>query len=82
MGNTTKRIEGAATELGGKIKKGVGSLIGNEQMEAEGRVTELEGEAEQAAEEGEHHDLPVRRGEAPQEQGRDGEDGAGGERGA
>ena len=49
MSNTGKRIEGAAEELGGKIKKGVGSLIGNEQMEAEGRVTELKGEAKQEA---------------------------------
>ena len=52
MSTTGKRIEGAATELGGKIKKGVGSLIGNEQMEAEGRVAELKGEAEQAAAKG------------------------------
>ena len=49
MSNTGQRIEGAAEELGGKIKKGVGHAIGNEQMEAEGRVTELKGEAKQAA---------------------------------
>ena len=48
MSNAGKRVEGAAEELGGKIKKGVGSLIGNEQMEAEGHVTELKGEAKQA----------------------------------
>ena len=49
MSNTGKRIEGAAEELGGKIKKGIGHAIGNEQMEAEGRVTELKGEAKQEA---------------------------------
>ena len=49
MSNTGKRIEGAAEELGGKIKAGIGSAIGNEQMEAEGRATELKGEAKQAA---------------------------------
>lgn len=43
MSNQTKRIEGTAKELGGKIQKGVGNLIGNERMEAEGRVNELEG---------------------------------------
>jgi uncharacterized protein YjbJ (UPF0337 family) len=49
MSNTGKRIEGAAEELGGKIKGGVGKLIGNEQMEAEGKVAELKGEAKQEA---------------------------------
>lgn len=49
MSNTGKRIEGAAEELGGKIKGGVGHLIGNEQMEAEGKATELKGEAKQEA---------------------------------
>jgi uncharacterized protein YjbJ (UPF0337 family) len=49
MSNTGKRIEGAAEELGGKIKKGVGHLIDNQQMEAEGRAKELEGQARQKA---------------------------------
>jgi len=49
MSNTGKRIEGAAEELGGKIKGAVGNLIGNEQMEAEGKATELKGEAKQEA---------------------------------
>jgi len=49
MSNTGKRIEGAAEELGGSIKKNVGKLIDNEQMEAEGRATELKGEAKQEA---------------------------------
>ncbi len=49
MNNTTKRIKGAAEQAGGAIKKGVGHLIGDEKMEADGRATELSGEAKQAA---------------------------------
>lgn len=49
MGNAANRGEGAAEELGGKIKKNVGKVIGNEQMEAEGKAKELEGEARQKA---------------------------------
>ena len=47
MSNTSKRIEGAAEQVGGTIKKGVGNLIGNEQMEAEGKAKELKGQARQ-----------------------------------
>ena len=49
MSNESKRSEGAAEELGGKIKKGIGKVIGNEQMEAEGIVKEKKGEAKQEA---------------------------------
>lgn len=49
MSNKSKRAEGKAEEIGGKIKKGVGQLIGNEQMEAEGIVKEKKGEAKQEA---------------------------------
>jgi len=45
MGSAANRGEGAAEQLGGKIKKGIGKVIGNEQMEAEGRAKELKGEA-------------------------------------
>src|ERR1041385_7847835 len=45
MKNTQKRSEGTAEELGGKLKKGVGKVIGNEQMEAEGAVKEVKGKA-------------------------------------
>lgn len=54
MGNVANRGEGVAEQVGGKIKAGVGKLIGNEQMEAEGRAKELKGEArEEAAKAGE-----------------------------
>jgi len=37
------------TAVGGKIKQGVGKLIGNEQMEAEGKAKALEGKAREEA---------------------------------
>ncbi|MBA2541662.1 MAG: CsbD family protein [Deltaproteobacteria bacterium] len=49
MSNASKRGEGAAEELGGKIKKTIGKVIGNDQMEAEGLVKEKKGEAKQEA---------------------------------
>lgn len=49
MSNASKRGEGAAEELGGKIKKTVGKIIGNEQMEAEGTGKKLMGKARQKA---------------------------------
>jgi uncharacterized protein YjbJ (UPF0337 family) len=49
MSNQSDRAAGAAKEVGGKIKNAVGKLIGNEQMEAEGKVKELQGEAQQSS---------------------------------
>jgi uncharacterized protein YjbJ (UPF0337 family) len=49
MSNASKRGEGAAEEIGGKIKKNIGKIIGNEQMEAEGKVKEEKGDAKQEA---------------------------------
>ena len=45
MRNASKRVSGAAEELGGKIKGGAGKLIGNKQMQASGKADELEGKA-------------------------------------
>lgn len=45
MSNQANRSEGVAEQIGGKIKKGIGRAIGNEQMEAEGKAKELKGEA-------------------------------------
>ena len=54
MGNAANRGEGMAEQVGGKIKQGIGKVIGNEQMEAEGKAQELKGEArEEAAKAGE-----------------------------
>ena len=49
MGANEERIKGAAEELKGKIKKGVGDLIDNEQMEVEGEAERLKGQARQKA---------------------------------
>ena len=40
---------GKATHLGGKIKEGVGDLLGDRQMKAEGQLEQQEGVAEQDA---------------------------------
>jgi uncharacterized protein YjbJ (UPF0337 family) len=47
MSFESKRGEGKAAEVGGAIKKNVGKVIGNEQMEAEGAAKEMKGEAQQ-----------------------------------
>lgn len=49
MSNQSKRAEGTAEKIGGKIKKGVGRVIGNERMEAEGIVKERKGRAKAEA---------------------------------
>ena len=51
MSTESKRGEGAAEELGGTIKKVAGKVLGNEQMEAEGKAKELKGEAKRKANE-------------------------------
>ena len=45
MSNVSKRIEGGAEEIGGKIKSGVGKLLGNKQMQVTGKARVLEGAA-------------------------------------
>jgi len=39
--------EGKATHLGGKIKEGIGDLLGDRELKAEGQLEQVEGEAEQ-----------------------------------
>jgi uncharacterized protein YjbJ (UPF0337 family) len=46
---TTGRAGGFMEEVGGTIKENMGQLIGNEQMELEGRAKVLEGQAHQEA---------------------------------
>ena len=38
---------GKATHLGGKIKEGLGDLLGDRELENEGRLDQMEGRAEQ-----------------------------------
>ena len=42
------RIEGAAKNIGGKIKEGVGKLTGDEKLKAEGRADQVEGKVQNA----------------------------------
>jgi len=49
MSSGIKRSKGAVKEIAGKVEKKVGQVVGNERLEATGRVRELEGRAEQAA---------------------------------
>jgi uncharacterized protein YjbJ (UPF0337 family) len=41
--------EGKARHVGGKIKEGVGELLGDRKMKREGRLAQREGEAQQDA---------------------------------
>ena len=47
MGNGTERVKGKAEEIKGAVKEGVGDLIDNEQMQAEGHAGKVKGQARQ-----------------------------------
>ena len=49
MSQVAKRAEGVVEQVGGSLKEGVGKLIGNEQMEVEGKATKLKGKAKEVA---------------------------------
>ena len=40
------RIEGAAKNIGGKIKEGIGNLTGDEKLKAEGKADQVEGKVQ------------------------------------
>ena len=40
-------IEGKATHVAGKIKEGIGDLLGDAKLEREGKLDQVEGRAEQ-----------------------------------
>ncbi|QMW21694.1 CsbD family protein [Sandaracinobacteroides saxicola] len=42
------RIEGAAKNIGGKIKEGVGKLTGDAKLQTEGKLDQAEGKAQNA----------------------------------
>ena len=42
-------VTGKATHLGGKLKEGLGDLLGDRKLQAEGRLDQVEGAAEQDA---------------------------------
>ena len=47
MSNSSKRVEGAAEELSGKVKGSIGRIIGNKRMQVAGKADTLEGRAKQ-----------------------------------
>jgi uncharacterized protein YjbJ (UPF0337 family) len=42
------RVEGAARNIGGKVKEGVGKAVGDEKLRREGQVDQVKGRAENA----------------------------------
>lgn len=40
------RVEGSAKNLGGKIKEGVGDLLGDSKLKTEGKADQVEGKAQ------------------------------------
>lgn len=48
MGSTADKASGLANEAVGNIKQGVGKLVGNEKLQAEGKLQEIKGEGQQA----------------------------------
>ena len=42
------RVEGAARNVGGKIKEGVGKAVGDEKLKREGQADQVKGRAENA----------------------------------
>lgn len=40
------RVEGAAKQMGGSIKEGIGKLTGDEKLKAEGRADKVEGKVQ------------------------------------
>lgn len=43
-----KRVKGAATNVGGKVKEGMGKALGDEKMRREGQADQVKGRAENA----------------------------------
>ncbi|MCZ8186336.1 MAG: CsbD family protein [Beijerinckiaceae bacterium] len=48
MSSTGDKMKGLAKETQGKINQGVGRLIGNRRLEAEGAILKRKGQAQQA----------------------------------
>lgn len=46
MGSTGDKIKGTANEAVGNAKQGIGKAVGNERLQAEGKMQELKGEGQ------------------------------------
>lgn len=49
MSSTTDRIKGAANEVAGKAKQGIGEAVGSDKMKAEGAIQEAKGSLQTAS---------------------------------
>jgi len=49
MSHASKRAEGAAEELGGRIQRAAGKVLGNKSMQARGSARVMDGKAKQEA---------------------------------
>ena len=49
MSSTTDKISGVANQAAGKVKESVGKMVGDNQMQAEGKVQDIKGKAQQTA---------------------------------
>lgn len=45
---TDQRIEGTATEMGGKVQNGLGRLTGDSKLQFDGKLNEVKGKATEA----------------------------------
>jgi uncharacterized protein YjbJ (UPF0337 family) len=48
MGSTTDKIKGAANEVIGKAKQGIGEAVGSDKMQGEGAIQEMKGKGQKA----------------------------------
>jgi len=48
MGVDKDRVEGSGTNLGGKVKEGVGKLTGDSKTQAEGKADQVKGKVQNA----------------------------------
>jgi uncharacterized protein YjbJ (UPF0337 family) len=48
MSSTSDKASGLANEAIGNIKQGIGTLVGSEKLQAQGKVQEIKGEGQQA----------------------------------
>ncbi|HQS08087.1 MAG: CsbD family protein [Rhizobiales bacterium 24-66-13] len=48
MGSTSDKIKGTTNEAVGNAKQGIGKAVGNDRLQAEGKVQEIKGEGQQA----------------------------------
>jgi uncharacterized protein YjbJ (UPF0337 family) len=48
MGETTDKMHGAANKAAGSVKEGIGKLTGDEKLQAEGKMQQVKGHAQEA----------------------------------